>query len=272
MRLRDAVGLAIAIALLCGACSRLTFVKPSTKRGDSERVAPEYTFRDESRRPAAASAAGSESRAEQSLRNGDLVEARRFAEEALKLDRSSLTALTILGVVAERSGRTAEAGKHFARAAALSPTDGAMANNYGAWLCGNDRAAESLAWFDRALADRSYAQPSSALANAGACAAQAGQYGNVERDLRAALIIDPVDDVALGAMAAEQFRQQKYMDARAFSERRLAAAPATPAALEMASRIERALGDAPAAARYAQRLRAEFPQASTAQPGDPVTP
>ncbi len=272
MRLRETMALAIAVAVLCGACSRLTFVKPNTKRGSSERVAPEYTFRDESRRRPAATAASLEARAEQSLRAGDLAEARKLAEAALKLDRESTTAHTILAVVADRNSRSAEAGKHFARAAALAPNDGAMANNYGAWLCGSDRAAESLAWFDRALADRTYAQPSSALANVGACAAQAGQFGRVERDLRAALSIDPDDDVALGAMAAEQFRQQKLMEARAFSERRLSAAPATPASLQMASRIEQALGDTAAAARYVQRLRAEFPQASTVQPGTPVQP
>ena len=78
--------------------------------------------------------------------------------------------------------------------------------------------------------------------------------------------------VALAAMAEEAMRQGNYLDARAFSERRLAAAPATPTALELASRIEDKLGDSVAAARYVQRLKTEFPQAGNAFPGESSTP
>jgi type IV pilus assembly protein PilF len=136
------------------------------------------------------------------------------------------------------------------------------------WNC----AQESLAWFDRALADRSYATPASALANAGACAGMAGQYDRVERDLRAALSLDPANAVALEAMAEHQFRNGSYLEARAFSERRLGAARADASALLLASQIEDKLGDKAAAARYVQRLRTEFPQARTAQPGEGRSP
>lgn len=272
MRLRNAIGLAIAVALLCGACSRLTFVKPSAKRGASERIAPEYDFRDNARGRPALAARDQLVRAEQQLRSGNAVEAEATARAALKADATLAGAHAVIAMAAELQGRAADAGRHYGEAATLAPSSGAFLNNYGAWLCRNGRATESLAWFDRALADRSYDRPASALANAGACAAEIGQYGRVERDLRAAVAADPENEVALEAMAAEQFRQQNFMDARAFSERRLAAAPATPAALDMASRIERALGDTTAAARYVQRLRAEFPQAATAHPGTPAPP
>src|SRR3546814_10817463 len=57
----------------------------------------------------------------------------------------------------------------------------------------------------------------------------AGQTANVERNLREALSLDPVDATALEALAEYQYRNGRYMDARAFSQRRLAAAPATAA-------------------------------------------
>src|SRR3546814_8916261 len=69
------------------------------------------------------------------------------------------------------------------------------------------------------------------------------------------------------ALAEYQYRNGRYMDARAFSQRRLAAAPATAAVLLLASQIEEKLGDRVAAARYVQRLRAEFPQSGTIQSG-----
>src|SRR3546814_6712665 len=71
------------------------------------------------------------------------------------------------------------AGGYYARAAELAPEQGTALNNYGAWLCGNGRAAESLAWIDRALADPIYRQRASALANAGSCALKAGQTAHV---------------------------------------------------------------------------------------------
>ena len=69
-------------------------------------------------------------------------------------------------------------------------------------------------------------------------------------------------------MAEYQYGQGQYFEARAFAERRLAAAPADASVLQLAARIEERLGDRAAANRYEQRLRAEFPQAATARTGE----
>jgi type IV pilus assembly protein PilF len=185
----------------------------------------------------------------------------------LRLAGSDADAHTLLALALERQDKQDDAGKHYARAAELKPS-GATFNNQGAWLCRNARAAESLAWFDRALADRSYASPASALANAGACADAGGQPARAERDLRAALAIDPVNLVGLEALARHLHGRGDDFEARAFSQRRLDAGPASPAALIIASQIEEKLGDSAAAARYVQRLRTEFPHAQAVLPGD----
>jgi type IV pilus assembly protein PilF len=273
MRPRElAIVALVAASLLASSCSRLTFVKPNASRGKVDRIAPEYDLRDTPRNTGAASARRHEMRAEQRLRAGELDAAETEAKAALKADAGSANAHTLLALIDERKGRTAQAGTHYAKAAELAPRSGAAQSNYGAWLCGNGRAAESLAWFDRALAEPAYTSTASALANAGACAGIAGQYGRVERDLRAALALDPDNAVALFAMAEHAFRNTRYMDARAFSERRLAAAPAAPQVLLLASQIETKLGDKAAAARYVQRLNTEFPQARTAQSGESSPP
>jgi type IV pilus assembly protein PilF len=90
-----------------------------------------------------------------------------------------------------------------------------------------------------------------------------------DRDLRGALTLDPANPVALAGMAENEFRAGRYFQARAFSERRLSAAPATWQVLQLASQIEQKLGDTAAAARYVQRMRAEFPeQGRDNRPGD----
>ena len=267
---RFGVAACVIMAMLASAgCSRLSFIKPSAARGDSEQVAPVYDFSNNSREGERDGSVRIHLlRGEQALHQGRIQDAEAEARKALKLDDDSGLAHTLLALVLDRQDRAEDAGRHYARAAELSPDSGAALNNYGGWLCLNGRAGESLAWFDRALADRSYASPASALANAGACAVEGGQPARAERDLRAALRLDAVNAVALEALARHLYAQGEYFEARAFSQRRLDAAGASPAALLLASQIEEKLGDKAAAARYVQRLRTEFPQTQAALPGD----
>ena len=267
MRPRDCALAALAGTLLLGACSRLTFVKPDPDRDSYTQVAPDYEVREdpgEARRLLARDRAGA---AAQALRGGDPVQAAKLARQALEDDGSLADAHTVLALVAERQGDTAEAGRHYAAAAKLAPTHGIALNNYGVWLCAAGRAAESLPLFDRALADPAYPTPASALANAGNCALRAGQPARAERDLRHALELDAADAAALAGMARVEYAAGDYLQARAFSERRLAAAPPTADVLQLASQIEQKLGDASAAARYVQRLRGEFPLSQQAPRG-----
>lgn len=265
MRLRSAIAVAVIAALLSAGCARMsrkfTFMRPDVSRKDYTQVAPDYDVGGSNRRSGTLAALDRLALAEQRLQAGDLAQAKAEASAALKVDPKSADAHAMLGLIADRAGRRAEAGGHYAKAAELAPTRGAMANNYGAWLCGNGRALESLSWFDRALADPTYGTPLMARANAGSCAVDAGQAARAERDLRQVLEQDPGNAVALEAMARSAFGAGRYMEARAFSERRLAAGDASRAMLLQAAEIERKLGDAAASARYAQRARTEFPSA-----------
>ncbi len=274
MRWPELSVLVLAIVVASSACSRLTFVKPSAQRKGMERVAPEYSFsqsRESRQREAARRLVAT---AEQKLQAGQLDAAEADARAAVKQDRSFADGHTMLGLIAGLDGRLPEAGRHYQRAAELDPSSGPVLNNYGAWLCGNGRSAESLAWFDRALAEPGYygGQRVSALANAGSCAMQAGQMDRVEPYLRAALTLAPESTAALAGLSEYMYRSGRFMEARAFSERRLAAAPPTAEALLLASRIETSLGDAVAAERYSRRLREEFPQAATDHQGTLVQP
>lgn len=209
--------------------------------------------------------------ATQRLGSGDLATAEREAKLLLKDNPDSADAYTLLAVIRDRQGNTAQAGNYYKHAAELAPAQGGVLNNYGTWLCTNGFPAEALVWFDRALAAPRYATPGAALANAGGCALKVGQYERAGRDLRQALSLDPDNPYALASMADNEYRQGHYFEARAFTERRLAAAPADPGMLQLAADIEVKLGDKAAASRYVQRLRAEFPSV-TANPGETTRP
>lgn len=267
--LRLATLLAVLAALLLAAgCSRLTFIKPDRGRGDFVRTAPVLDITTDPMDSGAAKAKLVVRQGQQYLRAGDLDRAAKAADKALELDPDSAAAHTLAALAAGRSGHAEAAGEHYRRAIELAPAVGGMLNNYGTWLCHNGRAAESLQWFDQALADRNYATPAVAMANAGVCAAKAGMSERSGLYLQDALERDPENPVALGAMAEHEFRAGRAFHARAFSQRRLAAAPATAHALWLASQIEQQLGDTEAAARYVQRMRTEFPGTSGSGTGD----
>lgn len=260
MRLRSA-GLA-ALLLLLTACG--VFKDYAVKQQRAEYVGIDHHVADSAETIKRVAAERKLSLARQRLNAGDLVSAETHAAAVLKANPSSADALTLLAVIAGRKGADAKAGEYFKRAAEAAPNQGGVINNYGAWLCGNGFPAESLVWFDRALAAPGYGTPASALANAGGCALKVGQYERADRDLRKALSIAPKNAYALASLAESEYRQGRYFEARAFIERRLAAAPANATVLQQAADIEEKLGDKAAASRYVQRLRAEFPDVVTA--------
>jgi type IV pilus assembly protein PilF len=268
MRPDPRLPLLLVATLLVAACSRSTAtVKPPKIKG-SEQVAQTYTLEDSAATKQRVQVRDTLALAGQRYAAGDVDAAEAQVRKALKVDPSSVDAYSMLGVIETRRGHAAVAGEHYRHAAELAPQRGEVLNNYGAWLCGNGYPAEALVWFDRALAAPGYRSPSSALANAGGCALKSGQNERAGRDLRRALEIEPDNAYALASMAEYQYAQGRFFEARAFSERRLAAAPADASVLQLAARIEERLGDRAAASRYQQRLRAEFPQAALSSTGD----
>ncbi|MGH8078502.1 MAG: type IV pilus biogenesis/stability protein PilW [Lysobacter sp.] len=259
--------LALLLVLVVSGCSRLTFMRQDTSRGDFESTAHEVVITN-SGKSGASGALARVQMAQQSLAKGDFAGAETEAKKALKVDLKSAGAYTVLAIVQDHNGNAALAGQHYRRAAELAPTQGGMLNNYGTWLCSQGRAAESLAWFEQAMAAPGYQTPAVAAGNAGACALQAGQTVRAEQSLRQAIALDPQNQVALSAMAELEFKSGRMMSARAFSQRRLAAAPADPSALLLASQIEQKLGDRKAAEAYVRRLRTEFPDSRNSEPAD----
>ena len=189
------------------------------------------------------------------LADNDLPLALRHARKAVAVDPASADPLLALGVLLERAGQLAEAGETYRKALLLAPGNADAANNYGAWLCAQGHEAEALVIFDRAITAGASAWHSGLLANAGTCALRAGQPVRAERDLRVALQLEPENAQALQEMARLQLQRGELMSARAFYQRRLAAAPATVSVLQIALEVEQGLGDSKAVEQYRQLLQ-----------------
>lgn len=187
-------------------------------------------------------------------------------QKALRVDRNSAAAYTVLGVLYERINRPQLAEQNYAKAAALAPDKGDFQNNYGVWLCHSGRAAQSDAYFRKALNDPFYKTPATALGNAASCALNAGKPELAETYYRQMLALDQNSADALQQLAAVLYQRGDNLHARAFIERCISAGTPTPQMLDLAARIEDKLGDRDAAATYRQRLINEFPQYTSGSP------
>src|SRR5690606_9285162 len=152
------------------------------------------------------------------------------------LDPKSVHANTMLGVLNERIQRPELAEKFYRRAVQLSPEDGEVNNNLGAFLCGAGRPAEADSWFRKALDDPYYKSPTVALANAGVCAQKAGDLGRAEDYFRRVLEFQPQNAVALYELSRLNLERGDNMRARAFQQR-LESAGDLPEALELGAEI-----------------------------------
>jgi type IV pilus assembly protein PilF len=184
---------------------------------------------------------------------------------ALELDPRYAPGHTVIAVLYERLGDATRAAEHYQRATELAPRSGDTNNNYGTFLCGQQRYAEADRYFERALADPFYGTPAVAWANRGSCALRAGREDDAEQALRRAAQYDPKMPEPLYLLADILHRKGDHFHARAFVQRYEGSGQATAESLLLAMRIEQALGNARGVREYRNRILAEFPDSEQAQ-------
>ncbi|NNF51664.1 MAG: type IV pilus biogenesis/stability protein PilW [Gammaproteobacteria bacterium] len=195
------------------------------------------------------------------MQQGKLELAMDKLKRALKQDPEMAGAHATIAMLYGRMGDPDFAEKHYRRAMQLSPGDPDLQNNYGVFLCGRDRYEEAENWFLSAAGNGRYRTPEAALTNAGVCARNVPAAEKAEGFFRQALARNPGFSEALWQMADLSFERGNLMQARAFLERHMDNAKATPEALWLGVRMEQSLGHGDVARNYAVRLKTEFPTA-----------
>jgi type IV pilus assembly protein PilF len=197
------------------------------------------------------------------FRQGDLQSAQAKLEKAVEQNPKLVPAHTALGLVYERLGDIEGAERLYRRAVEIAPRDPDALNSMGQFLCRQEsRQPAALEYFDRALdisLSEQYSNKAMVYTNAGVCAERT-DLERSENYLRAAVANDPRYAEALLQLADVSYQRGNYLPARAFVQRYLAAAPASPAALWLGLRVETALGDTGAADDYGARLKTDFPE------------
>jgi len=195
----------------------------------------------------------------QYMRDGDNELALKKLEKAVDANPKSVSAHTTLALLHSRLGQTEQAEKYYKIALALEPSNAPALNNYGQFLCQQERYADGQAKFAEALKNPLNRAPETSHTNAGICAAQAKDNATAEQHFRAALQIAPQFAPALLPMAQLSFDQANYLQARGYYQRYLAVGAQNARTLWLGIRIERALDDQDAVASYAIQLKNKFP-------------
>ena len=208
----------------------------------------------------------------QYMEQGDDELAMEKLQHALKLDPHSADANHYIALLDVKLGKSKEAEEHFRAALDGTPNDPNLLNNYGLFLCRQRHLDEAQEKFLAAAKQPFYRTPEVAYNNAGVCAMEVPDLAKAEEYFRAALRLNPKMPDALYEMAVLSFKQQQYLHARAFLQRYMESAGASPQVLLLAARVERKLGDETSAAKFARQLRDTFPTSPEADALSEVTP
>jgi type IV pilus assembly protein PilF len=189
---------------------------------------------------------------------GQLPVALDEIKKALAADPDYADAYGVRALIYMGMGETTLADDNFKRAVQLAPNNPDIANNYGSFLCQNGRAAESLRWFDAALANRQYASPAKALNNAGSCALKVKDHERAEKYLLQALQRAPDQPSTNANLARVYYERRDYVRANFFITRLGKVAKAdslTADVLWLAIKVQHRLGDQAAVEGWATQLR-----------------
>ncbi|WP_455365354.1 type IV pilus biogenesis/stability protein PilW [Kaarinaea lacus] len=181
-------------------------------------------------------------------------------EKAIEVKSDYAPAHSAIALVYERIKKYDLADQHYREAISLSPEDGGAYNNYGVFLCNQNRPEEAEKYFMKAVKIPLYNTPELAYENAGACARRIPDAKKAEAYLSKALELNPQLPIALINMAEIRFDQDRYLSSRGFLQRFESVSSHSAESLWLGIRVERKLGDKNAEANYKKQLQSKFPK------------
>lgn len=171
----------------------------------------------------------------------------------------------VLGLLYQRMNQPREAEQFFQHALRLDPDNPSTLNNYGQFLCSQERLEDADRHFLKAAEDPLYQTPEIPYTNIGTCA---WHHQNPDRAVEyfgKALALNPYIPHAL-INSAEIFHDRRdYAAARDYLDRYLVLAGQSPRSLWLGIRIAQALGDKNKVSSYALLLRNKYPASHEAR-------
>ena len=193
------------------------------------------------------------------MREGQHQQAMDRLQKAVQQDPDLADARVAIALLYDRLGETAQAERHYERAIALAPDDPGALNNFGGFLCRQDKWSRAEPMLIKAASDSLYPTPELPLTNAGNCALRAGERDKAETYFLRALNANPGFTPALLRMAELRNEAGHHLSARGFYQRYITVVPQNPESLLLGIQIEKALNNRDAVGSYSLLLKSKFP-------------
>jgi type IV pilus assembly protein PilF len=198
------------------------------------------------------------------LKQGKYEAALEKLERAREADPNHPATYNVLGLLYQQINDPKKAEQYFKKALSLYSNDSSTLNNYGNFLCQQNRIEEAEATFLKAANNPLYQTPEIAITNAGLCL-----YNNQKKDkakeyFQQALQMNPRMPQALIKMCELAIDDFNYLSARAYLQRYQQVSRHTARSLWLGIQIERELGDKDAVSSYALLLKNSFPDSDEA--------
>jgi len=196
-------------------------------------------------------------------RTGNYQLAVQKLQKAIKQDPKSSQAYHALAVLQNHFLAKDKAEKYFRKSISLDAQNSEALNNFGVFLCIDERYEEANKLLMRAVENPFYSSPAAAYTSAANCILKQGE-SQLERDkakeylskaLAAAINYRP----ALIKMASISLTEKDYKLTSLYLERFYLTGNATAQSLWLSIRNEQEIGDKSKVALLAEQLRANFP-------------
>lgn len=199
------------------------------------------------------------------LRQGNYERALSRLERARDADPGYAPVYDMLGLLHQRMGEPEKAEKNFKHALKLDKDNAGTLNNYGQFLCSENREIEAEKYFRKAIANPLYSTPEVPYTNLGACVYRHGHIDEAVDYFDKALSLNPKVPSALIKLSEIHYEGGDYVKAGQYLDRYNAISRPSPMSLWLGIRIKQELGDVDSVSSYALLLRNQFPKSDEAQ-------
>lgn len=193
---------------------------------------------------------------------GQMTTALDEVKQSIALDPNVSAAFNLRGLIYSNLGDHPLAEDSFRRALAIDRLDADVMQNYGWYLCQQQRYADAEALFKQALDVPQYRDTPRTLLTKGVCQARSGRTLEAEATLRRAYELDPSSAAIAVNLSEVLYRRGEFERAR-FIMQRINGKPEVVNAqtLWLAAKIENKLGNRQGVQTLGDQLRGRFPQA-----------
>ena len=200
------------------------------------------------------------------IQRGDLEVAREKLIKAMEQDDEYVPAYTTMAVLMGMIGDPDKADDYYQDALDIDDKNPETLNNYGAFLCNQNKIDKAIKQFNKVISNQFYLTPEKSHANLGYCLMQAKSpdYVTAEKHLREALRINPTMPSALLAMGELGIETRRYLMARAYMQRYHAVSQPSASSLWYQIQAEKALGDRKHFVELSRELLKRFPSSAEA--------